>query len=57
MKKILNYLYKYAQNHGARTHYQLDIDGSSVTTSDVPARLGPQLRLGFYGLRLVKFEA
>ena len=31
----MNYLYKYAQNHGARTHYQLDINGSSVTTVEL----------------------
>ena len=35
VKKTSNYLYKYAQNHGARTQYQLDIDGSSVTTVEL----------------------
>ena len=46
-------LYKYAQNHGARTHYQLDIDGSSVTTVELETqqqrelsekRKGPKLQ-------------
>lgn len=34
-KKVLTHLYKYAQNHGARSHFQLDIAGSNVTTAEL----------------------